>query len=124
MSIARCGSRLPVGSSARISAGSGTIALATATRCFSPPERLLVSSGPRPARADALERFGHARSDEPLRHRDDLERHRDVLEDRPVVDDPEVLKHDAEVAPKERNRLVGQPPDVTTAEEHPALVDP
>jgi len=41
-----------------------------------------------------------------------------------MVDDPEVLEDDPEVPTKERNRLVGQPCNVTTAEEHAAFVDP
>ena len=49
-SIASCGSRLPVGSSARMSAGSPTIARATATRCCSPPESTPAGVSPRPAR--------------------------------------------------------------------------
>ena len=65
MSIASCGSRLPVGSSARMSAGSPTMARAIATRCCSPPERTLRRIAAAPGEADALERLADARANQP-----------------------------------------------------------
>jgi hypothetical protein len=105
MSIASCGSRLPVGSSARMSAGSPTMARAMATRCCSPPEStpagILAATG----QPDALERLADARANEALRQPEDLERDGDVLEDAPRRDELEVLEDDAEVAAQERDRV-------------------
>ena len=73
-------SRLPVGSSARIRAGSVTIARATATRCCWPPDSSVGSwsrRSPRPSRSSAALARGLA-----LRARDALveQRRRDVVE--------------------------------------------
>ena len=92
MSIASCGSRFPVGSSARISAGSPTIARATATRCCSPP---LDTLGPVAAAArepDALERLADPSAHEARRKPEHLERDRDVVEHGPAGDELEVLE--------------------------------
>ena len=75
-------SRLPVGSSARISAGSVTIARATATRCCSPPDSSVgswSSRSPRPSRSSAA-----AGARQPLPAADALvqQRRRDVVERR------------------------------------------
>ena len=71
----------------------------------------------------ALERLGHPRPYQALGHGEDLESDRHVFKDRPVVDDAKVLEHDPEVAPQEGNRLLGESADVSTAEEHPTLVN-
>ena len=76
-----------------------------------------------PREADALEGLHHTRADQALGHIQDLERDRDVLEHRPMLDDLEVLKDDAQVAAQEGNRLGGEPRDVPTAEEDAPLVD-
>ena len=102
--MASWGSRLPVGSSAKMIAGSPTMARAMATRCCSPPERTRAGRR-RDREPDALEHLAHARADEARREPQHLERHRDVVEHAPARHEPEVLKHDADVAPEHRDRI-------------------
>ena len=123
MSIASCGSRLPVGSSARMSAGSPTMARAIATRCCSPPESTLRRIAAAPREPDALERLADARADEPRRQPEHLERDRDVLEHGPARHELEVLEDDADVAAQGGDRVVGEARDVASEEEDAPVVD-
>ncbi len=73
-------SRLPVGSSARMSAGSVTSARATATRCCWPPDSSVGSWSDAIAESEALERGPRARGAFAARHALVEERGRDVVE--------------------------------------------
>src|SRR3990172_7660113 len=69
-----------------------------------------------PAREpDTVESLGDARADEPLRHREDLERYSDVLEHGPMRDHLEILEDDPEVAPEKRHGRLREAGDVATA---------
>ncbi len=78
---------------------------------------------PAPTQADAIERFADARTNEPLREPEHLERDRDVLVDRPRRDELEILKHAPDVAPQKRDRIGGEARDVATHEEDATVVD-
>ncbi len=99
-------SRLPVGSSARISRGSWARARATATRCCSPPDS---RSGKAPARSarptspQQIARPGRARRSS--RAADQLERQAQVLLDGQGRHEVEELEDEADVAAPEQGAL-------------------
>ena len=122
MSIASCGSRFPVGSSARMSAGShdgsghrNALLLATAQ-----DSRGALAS---PAQPDPIECLADAGTNEARRKTEDLERDGHVLVDRPGGDELEVLKYDADVATEERNGVVRQAGNVPAEKEDAPFID-
>jgi hypothetical protein len=101
-------SRLPVGSSARRTAGSFTRARAIATRCCWPPESSLGLWLPRSARPTSVQEVGWAslESSRALDARVE-ERKRDVLQCVGAREQVESLEHEAELArPDRRQRVV------------------
>src|ERR1019366_8245849 len=71
----------------------------------------------------ALERLADARSNEPRRQPEDLERHRHVLVCAPRGHEAKVLEDDAEVAPQEGHGVAPQARDVSSEKEDAAVVD-
>ncbi len=104
----RLGSTLPVGSSASRSCGRAITARAMAARCFSPPD----STG-----GNAVDALAETH---PLQQLDDLgavgglilaehaQRQRHVLVSGHVVEQPEILKHDADAAAQRGAAVLGQ----------------
>ena len=112
-------SRLPVGSSAKITLGSPTRALAIATRCFCPPERSVAPIAGLVAQVELLE--GREAAPAHLRASDagDLQRHGHVVEHAAVRREEELLEDEAEA-------LVAQPLPLARAKRlrvHPVDLD-
>ena len=104
----RLGSTLPVGSSASRSCGRAITARAIAARCFSPPE----STGGRDAHALAethpLQQFDDLGAVGGLVLAEHAQRQRHILVSGQVVEQPEILKDDADAAAQRRAAVLAQ----------------
>ena len=115
------GSRLPVGSSARISVGRCTSARAIATRCSWPPESVCGRRVLEAGEADRGQHRGDARRVGRVLQQ---QRQADVGADAQVRQDVEGLEHEAEaLAPEDRLRRLGERMDVAAGDAHRAGVD-
>ncbi len=121
-------SRLPVGSSARTSAGSAARARATATRCCSPPESRSGNCPPRSARPTSSRSAERPLAIRAARPPGELERQQEVLLDGEGRDEVEELEDEADaIAPRHRALVLGEAPELPPLEEHLAggrQVDP
>src|ERR1700752_5173891 len=95
---AKLGSTLPVGSSARSNCGRAITARAIAARCFSPPERIGGSASIGSPRSAPVQKLDDFRAIARFILAKYAQRQRHVLIGRQMIEQPEVLEHDADAA--------------------------
>ena len=93
-------------------------ARAMPTRCCSPADSSSGKGALAAEQAHLVERRAHALVHLAPRHAADRERQRDVVVDRPVVEQPVVLEHEADLAAECGNRAAAQLRGVPAVHDH------